>query len=163
MSENKLQLIDDLVLGKDICVLGTSDGRNPHVSLMAFLVDHATMKFYFLSRKNSHKSQNIKKCPHVSILIDTREEHLPDNRDKAMALTIQGVYAPINKPQTIKGSPSISSPNTLIWRNSRPIPTRSSFESRPKPVNSYADWKMNFQQKFKKFIKKVLDGKSAST
>lgn len=51
MSENKLQLIDDLVLGKDICVLGTSDGRNPHVSLMAFLVDHATMKFYFLSRK----------------------------------------------------------------------------------------------------------------
>ncbi|WP_319471585.1 pyridoxamine 5'-phosphate oxidase family protein [uncultured Pseudodesulfovibrio sp.] len=102
MSKNKLQIIDDLVLGKDICVLGTSDGRNPHVSLMAFLVDHAAMKFYFLSRKNSHKSQNIKKCPHVSILIDTREEHLPDNRDKAMALTIQGVYAPINKPQTIK-------------------------------------------------------------
>ncbi len=102
MSKKKLQQIDGLVLGKDICVLGTSDGREPHVSLMAFLADHAAMKFYFLSHKNSHKNKNLKKCPHVSILIDTREEDLPHNQDKALALTLKGVYAPIKRPQTIK-------------------------------------------------------------
>jgi len=93
MSKDKMQTIDDLILGKDICVLATSDGIEPHTSLMHFLVDHATMKFYFLSRKKSRKSKNLKKCPHVSLLID--------RRDESQALTIQGVYSPIKKTQTI--------------------------------------------------------------
>lgn len=93
MSKDKMQIIDDLILSKDICVLATSDGIEPHASLMHFLVDHAAMKFYFLSRKDSRKNKNIKKCPHVSLLID--------RRDEAMALTIQGVYSPIRKTQTI--------------------------------------------------------------
>ena len=95
-----MQRIDDLILSKEICVLATADGNHPHTSLMAYIVDHAAMKFYFLSRKDSAKNQNLRKNPHASILIDTREEHLPHDRDNAMALTITGVYAPLRRDET---------------------------------------------------------------
>ena len=89
-----MQIIDDLILSKRMCVLATSDGIEPHACLMNYLVDHATMKFYFLSHSKSRKNKNIKKCPHVSLLID--------RRDEGIALTIQGVYSPLQKKQTIK-------------------------------------------------------------
>lgn len=92
MTQEKMQIIDDLVTGEDLCVLATSDGIEPHTSLMTYFADHAAMKFYFLSRKDSKKSKNIKGHPHTSILID--------KRDKKIALTIQGVYSPIKKKQT---------------------------------------------------------------
>lgn len=92
MSQEKMQIIDDLVTGEELCVLATSDGIEPYTSLMTYFVDHASMKFYFLSRKNSRKNKNIKAHPHASILIDRREENV--------SLTIQGVYAPIKKKQT---------------------------------------------------------------
>lgn len=89
-----MQIIDNLVQGKNLCVLATTDGIEPHASLMNYVVDHAVMKFYFLSRKDSLKNKHIKKHPHVSILIDRRDEY--------QALTIQGVYAPIKTQQTVK-------------------------------------------------------------
>lgn len=94
MSKEKMQLIEDLITSKDLCVLATSDGHIPHTSLMTFFADHAVMKFYFLTRKTSQKSKNLRKNPHVSLLIDRRDEHL--------ALSIQGVYSPIKKKQTIE-------------------------------------------------------------
>jgi len=94
MSKDKMQIIDNLVLSKDLCVLATTDGIEPLTSLMTYVVDHATMKFYFLSPKDSQKNKNIKKHPHVSILID--------RRDEGQALTIQGVYSPIKTKQTEK-------------------------------------------------------------
>ncbi|WP_247648412.1 pyridoxamine 5'-phosphate oxidase family protein [Pseudodesulfovibrio sp. zrk46] len=94
MSKDKMQIIDNLVLSKDLCVLATSDGIEPLASLMNYVVDHASMKFYFLSRKDSQKNKNIKSHPHVSILID--------RRDEGLALTIQGVYSPIKTKQTSK-------------------------------------------------------------
>jgi nitroimidazol reductase NimA-like FMN-containing flavoprotein (pyridoxamine 5'-phosphate oxidase superfamily) len=101
MSKDKLQILDELILSREICVLATSDGMEPYTSLMTYLLDHASMKFFFLTRKDSRKSRNLRKCAHVSLLIDTREEHLPHAPGSAMALTIQGVYVPIKKPQTI--------------------------------------------------------------
>lgn len=92
MSKNKMQIIDDMVKDEEFCVLATSDGIEPLASLMTYFADHAAMKFYFLSRKNSRKNKNIKKHPHVSILID--------RRDQSLALTVQGVYSPIKKKQT---------------------------------------------------------------
>ena len=100
MSKEKLQRIDDLILSKEICVLATADANHPHTSLMAYIVDHATMKFYFLSRKGSAKNRNLQRNPHASILIDTREEHLPHDRENAMALTVTGVYTPIKRKGT---------------------------------------------------------------
>ena len=93
MSKNKMQIIDDLIQAKDMCVLATSDGVAPHTALMTYFADHAAMKFYFLSRKTSQKNKNLKKSPHVSLLID--------RRDEALALSIQGVNSPIKKKQTI--------------------------------------------------------------
>lgn len=94
MSKDKMQIIDDLILGKDQCVLATVEGNQPHTSLMTYFVDHATMKFYFLSRKSSRKNKNLRKNPHVSLFID--------RRDEKQTLSIQGVYAPIKKKQTIE-------------------------------------------------------------
>ncbi|MCJ2164469.1 MULTISPECIES: pyridoxamine 5'-phosphate oxidase family protein [unclassified Pseudodesulfovibrio] len=92
MSNEKMQIIDDLITSEDICVLATTDGIQPHNSLMHFFADHAAMKFYFLSRKSTQKNKNLKICPHVSMLID--------RRDEKVALVIQGVNSPIKKKQT---------------------------------------------------------------
>lgn len=92
MSKKKMQLIDDLVLNETHCVLATSDGIEPHTSLMRFVCDHASMKFYFLTKKSSRKNSNLRKNPHVSLLI-----HRPDSE---VALSIKGVYSPIRTEQT---------------------------------------------------------------
>lgn len=94
MTQDKLQLINQLIQSKGLCVLATSDGLKPHTSLMNYFVDHAAMKFYFLSSRDSRKNKNLGKCPHVSLLIDRRNENV--------ALTIEGVYSPIRKEQTVE-------------------------------------------------------------
>lgn len=93
MSKDKLHIIDDLVLNTDTCVIATTDGIAPHASLRTYFADHAAMKFYFLSRNNTRTDKNIKKSPHVSMLIDKREDSL--------SLAIEGVYSPIKNEQTI--------------------------------------------------------------
>ena len=93
MSKDKMQIIDDLIQAKDMCVLATSDGVEPHTALVTYFADHAAMKFYFLSRKTSQKNKNLNKFPHVSLLID--------RRDESLALSIQGVNSPIKKKQTV--------------------------------------------------------------
>ncbi|WP_419785502.1 pyridoxamine 5'-phosphate oxidase family protein [Pseudodesulfovibrio sp.] len=92
MTNEQLHRIDSMILSKDICVLATSDGFKPHATLMYYFLDHAAMKFYFISLEGSQKIRNLAKCPHVSMVIDQREEGL--------ALTIEGVYSPIRRKQT---------------------------------------------------------------
>jgi len=92
MSQEKLQIIDHLIQSSDLCVLATSDGLKPHAALMHYFLDHAAMKFYFLSPVGSLKNKNLAKCPHVSMLID--------DRANGLAVTIEGVNSPITKRQT---------------------------------------------------------------
>ena len=94
MTKDKLQLIDDLIQSRRLCALATSDGRIPHISLMNYFLDHAAMKFYFLSPEDSRKTKNLRKCPYASLLID--------RRDEGVALTIDGVYSPVRKKQTVE-------------------------------------------------------------
>ena len=94
MMKKNMQIINDLVTGEDICVLATMDGNMPHTSLMVFFADHAAMKFYFLTRSSSRKYKNLKQNPHVSLLIDRRDEDL--------ALSITGHHLPIKKEQTVE-------------------------------------------------------------
>lgn len=94
MTKQKMQIIDDLVVNEKHCVLCTTNGIELHTSLMRFVCDHAAMKFYFLSPKNSRKNANLRKNPHVSLLIDRREERI--------ALSIEGVFSPIRTEQTAK-------------------------------------------------------------
>lgn len=93
MSKKKERIIDDLVTGKDICVLATTDGTEAHASLMNYMVDHAVMKFYMLSHKDSRKNKNLMAHPHVSLLIDRRDEDI--------ALTVHGLFTPLKKKQTV--------------------------------------------------------------
>ncbi|OIQ50728.1 Pyridoxamine 5'-phosphate oxidase [Pseudodesulfovibrio hydrargyri] len=92
MSKEKLRLIDDLITREETCALATSDGIRPHCALMYFFADHAAMKFYFFTPGSSQTCRNIREHPHVSLLIDRREE--------GVALSIQGVHSPIKKRQT---------------------------------------------------------------
>lgn len=87
-----LETIQSLILEKDICVMATCDGNLPHTSLMAYAPSTDALTFHFLSRMNTRKVRNLQANPEVSLLIDTREQHLPDLRHKAMALTVSGVY-----------------------------------------------------------------------
>ena len=92
MSKEKLQILDNLIQSSYLCVLATSDGFKPHASLMHYFLDHAAMKFYFLSPAGSHKNKNLTQCAHVSMVID--------QRDQGISATIEGVYSPITKAQT---------------------------------------------------------------
>lgn len=89
-----LETIRTLVREKDICVMATSEGDLPHTSLMTYSAEDDGQTFYFLSRMNTRKMRNLRTNPEVSLLIDTREEHLPQLRHKAMALTVAGTYHP---------------------------------------------------------------------
>lgn len=93
MSKKKEKIIDELIQSKDICVLATTNGLEAHACLMNYMVDHAAMKFFMLSRKGSRKHKNLTAHPHVSLLIDRRDEDL--------ALTVRGLYKPLKKEQTI--------------------------------------------------------------
>lgn len=92
MSKEKIRLIDDLITREEVCVLATSDGIRPHCSLLYFFADHAAMKFYVYALGSSRTCRNIREHPHVSMLIDRREEEL--------ALSVQGVHSPIRTRQT---------------------------------------------------------------
>jgi len=122
MSKDKLQIIDDMILNQELCVLATFDGLEPYTSLMTYLVDHASMKFFFLTKKTSRKNRNLRKCAHVSLLIDSRDSRLPSDPDAAKALTIQGVYVPIRKDQTI---------DAIVKRFSMKYPYMEEFAAHP--------------------------------
>jgi general stress protein 26 len=92
MSKEKMRLIDDLITREETCVLATSDGIRPNCALMYFFADHAAMKFYLFTLASSRTARNLREHPHVSLLIDRREENL--------SLDIQGVLSPIKKRQT---------------------------------------------------------------
>ena len=87
-----MQILDNLIQSSYLCVLATSDGFKPHASLMHYFLDHAAMKFYFLSPAGSRKNRNLTQCAHVSMVID--------QRDQGISATIEGVYSPITKAQT---------------------------------------------------------------
>ncbi len=89
-----LETIKTLVKSKDICVLGTSNGDLPHTSLMAYAADKDAQFFWLISSMSTRKMRNLRANPHASLLIDTREQHLPDHRDRAMALTVSATYIP---------------------------------------------------------------------
>lgn len=89
-----LETIRTLIKAKDICVMATCEGDLPHTSLMTYAISEDCLTFHFLSRMNTRKVRNLRNNPAVSLLVDTREEHLPELRHKAMALTVAGIYEP---------------------------------------------------------------------
>ncbi len=91
-----LEKMKALVKEKDICVLATTSDDRPHCSLMAYVPDEDCREIYMVTNRQSRKYENLMKNPSVSLLIDTREEHLGSRRPDAKALTVSGTFVKID-------------------------------------------------------------------
>ncbi len=95
MAKEILDRMKSLVRTHDTCVLATVSEGRPHCSLMAYAVDDACRDIFMVTRRDTAKYRNLTTNPHVSLLIDTREEHTGDSRFKRKALTVTGGFCPI--------------------------------------------------------------------
>jgi nitroimidazol reductase NimA-like FMN-containing flavoprotein (pyridoxamine 5'-phosphate oxidase superfamily) len=92
---NMLEKMKALIQAKDICVWATVSGDKPHCSLMAYAADDTCHEIYMVTHKKTKKYKNLMKNPHVSLLIDSRDEDMGPRRFKAKALTVSGVFEKI--------------------------------------------------------------------
>ena len=100
-----LEKMKALVKEKDICVLATVSGAEPHCSLMSYVTDDHCREIYMVTHKNTKKYRNLKENPLACLLIDTREEHSGARCSEAKALTIGGMFQEIEgegKKETIR-------------------------------------------------------------
>ena len=95
MTTEMLAKMKSLVRNHDTCVLATASKGRPHCSLMAYAADDACGEIYMVTHRTTSKYRNLTDNPHVSILIDTREEHPGRRRPEARALTVEGEFRPI--------------------------------------------------------------------
>lgn len=96
MNDDTLKQIKSLVLQKDSCVMATSFRDKPHCSLMVYAVNDTCKEIYMVTHKKGTKYHNLKKNPHVSLLMDTRDENLGKRPNKVLALTVQGEFEEIS-------------------------------------------------------------------
>lgn len=90
-----LDAMKKLIQEKNVCVLATVSGGKPYCSLMAYAADDEGREIYMATRRDTRKFRNLSENTAVSLLIDSRET-LP--RSQALALTAEGVCAPIAEP-----------------------------------------------------------------
>jgi nitroimidazol reductase NimA-like FMN-containing flavoprotein (pyridoxamine 5'-phosphate oxidase superfamily) len=81
---------------KDMCVLATVSGGNPHCSLMAYATDDECREIYMVTQRGTKKYKNLIENPSVSLLIDTREEQAASRPLQIKALTIAGLFQKID-------------------------------------------------------------------
>jgi len=87
-----IETMKALVKEKDICVLATVSEGIPHCSLMAYVSDEDCREIYMVTHKQTTKFRNLSENPAVSLLIDTREDHMGPHRKETRALTVAGAY-----------------------------------------------------------------------
>jgi len=92
MKREMLQEMTSLMRTHDTCVLATSHEGRPHCSLMAYAVDEGCEEIYMVTHRTTRKYRNLMANPHVSLLIDTREEDTGDRRPQRKALTVTGAF-----------------------------------------------------------------------
>jgi nitroimidazol reductase NimA-like FMN-containing flavoprotein (pyridoxamine 5'-phosphate oxidase superfamily) len=66
---------------------------------MAYAVDDACGEIYMVTHRTTRKYKNLLNNPHVSLLIDTREEHAGHRRPESNALTVEGEFRPIHSSE----------------------------------------------------------------
>lgn len=87
-----IDVMKNLAKKKDLCVLATVSGGNPHCSLMAYTTNDECSEIYMVTHRNTRKLKNLMENPSVSLLIDTREEHKGSHLPEAEAMTVSGVF-----------------------------------------------------------------------
>lgn len=90
-----LATMKELLQTHDMCVLATESGGKPHCSLMAYVCDEECRRVYMVTYRDSIKFKNLHENPAVSLLVDTRETHGGARRTETKALTVEGVYEPL--------------------------------------------------------------------
>ena len=85
--KDKLATCFELIKNNNILVLSTQGEPYPLSSLMTYASSDDAYEIYMVSRKNSHKWENIKKNPQVSLLIDDRDGKLEKRQGEIKALT----------------------------------------------------------------------------
>jgi nitroimidazol reductase NimA-like FMN-containing flavoprotein (pyridoxamine 5'-phosphate oxidase superfamily) len=93
--ENILNEIKYLLDSQFFCVLATKSKEYPYCSLMAYAVSHNCQDIIFATSRNTHKYENLKQNPQISLLIDSRSNQAQDITD-AQALTVLGTASDIN-------------------------------------------------------------------
>jgi len=89
-----------LVKTNDLCVLATCSGHRPHCSLMAYVTDVERRIFYMVTHKATRKYANMMENPNVCLLIDTRAEANVRPGENIKALSVQGMFQPIDNDET---------------------------------------------------------------
>jgi nitroimidazol reductase NimA-like FMN-containing flavoprotein (pyridoxamine 5'-phosphate oxidase superfamily) len=93
-----LEAIKDLIKSRDVCVLCTVSGGEPHCSLMSYVTDGSCREFYMITLTGTKKHRNLEGNSAVSLLIDTREEDVDRRRKDILALTVSGVFQKMEDP-----------------------------------------------------------------
>lgn len=93
-----LEAIKTLIQSKDVCVLSTVSGGEPHCSLMSYVTDEACREFYMITLSGTRKYRNLEGNHAVSLLIDTREEDVDHRRRDIRALTVSGLFRKLEEP-----------------------------------------------------------------
>jgi general stress protein 26 len=97
-----METMKEVIRSQDICVLATVSGSKPHCSLMAYIADDECRNIYMITHTHTAKYQNLKANPSVCLLIDTRMSDRGEQRQKAKALTVSGVYNQITDPHKLQ-------------------------------------------------------------
>jgi nitroimidazol reductase NimA-like FMN-containing flavoprotein (pyridoxamine 5'-phosphate oxidase superfamily) len=93
-----LEAIKNLINSRDVCVLSTVSGGEPHCSLMSYVTDDTCGEFYMITLTETKKYRNLGSNSAVSLLIDTREEDVDRRRKDIRALTVSGVFQKLADP-----------------------------------------------------------------
>jgi nitroimidazol reductase NimA-like FMN-containing flavoprotein (pyridoxamine 5'-phosphate oxidase superfamily) len=93
-----LEAIKTLIKSRDVCVLSTVSGGEPHCSLMSYVTDDTCREFYMITLAGTKKYRNLEGNSAVSLLIDTREEDVDHRRKDIRALTVSGVFQKLEDP-----------------------------------------------------------------
>jgi nitroimidazol reductase NimA-like FMN-containing flavoprotein (pyridoxamine 5'-phosphate oxidase superfamily) len=90
-----LEEMKALIRDKDVCVLATVAGGEPHCSLMSYVTDDDCREFFMITQRETKKFRNLLQNEAVSLMIDTREEDVGQRREKVRALTVSGTFQTI--------------------------------------------------------------------
>ena len=90
--------IKGLIKSRDVCVLSTVSGGEPHCSLMSYVTDVTCREFYMMTLTGTKKYRNLEGNSAVCLLIDTREEDVDHRRKDIRALTVSGIFQKMEDP-----------------------------------------------------------------
>jgi len=104
-------LVRQLLENQSLAVLGTQEKGRPYANLVAFVATPDLKSILLATARYTRKYANLKANPHVSLLIDNRE-NLEKDFHKGMALTALG------QAQELQGSEREK--NLRIYRKHHP-------------------------------------------